>query len=343
MNKTVLLACCDFLILATLSLNYNPQSDTPVAQDESLPVSNDFSIQENDISTNQDLFVFNAIYEKKLSALQEEKSILNDELEHKDEDLANLKELHQSLQKKYQTLLSQQGNSEAIFDLVNSARLELTVNIKEDDSFNPDSLRLQTYTPAITHSGINYAVVHRDNLGFNWPELTNDGHISDYSLILSKKDSSPWSYRSTVDVEILNENTNICLIPLSSNITIKPLPVLQNSPGKYLKNLYAFKSDGRLIQVVQATTLPGKVNEIELSEKRFLGQPDQLKIGNSIITESGLAVGMITNTIIDGNTIRHIATLFSAPDFSNISKIPVTKKKGDKYFSELVNEVLRVR
>ncbi|MCH2207515.1 MAG: hypothetical protein MK132_16785 [Lentisphaerales bacterium] len=344
MNKTVLLACCDFLVLATLSLNYNPQTQDSLSPNEILQQSNEFTITDEDVDRSQELFALSAIYEKQLASAQQEKTRLNEEIKLQKGNFAELSSDYQSLREKYKILLQKKMNlPTAIHDRVNSSRLEVSVSIKEDDSFNPDLFRMQTFTSAASIRGKSYAVIHRKNLGFTWDELVNDGHISDYSLTISQRGKNPWSFRNTASIQILNELSQICLIPLSSELQFKAMPLLKGSVGKHLKSLYALKSDGRLIKVSHATTLPTKSNDIELSEKRFLGQPDSLEAGNVILTESGLIVGLITNCKIEGNTVRHSVSLLSSINPSNHLAVPVSKKQDEKYFSDLVRAVLQTQ
>ena len=339
MNKTVLLACCDFLILATLSLSYVPKSITTEIPPKELPVSTEFHLDEATESEDQ-LLMLSTLYEQRLKELSAETNSTHEKLADKKAAFNDLNEEYLKLKSKYEVLLNKQNEApRPASGEIAKSRIEIVVNMKEEDSFNPDSMRARHYTALARVNDQAHIIAHAKNLGLYWPELLEDGHISELRVIIAKPGDNAWSYRATTDIKSLREVPGICLIPLASTVKSTALPLLTENPEEHLKRLKVLKADGRIIQVQQATSLPSDSEVIEISEKRFLGQPDNIATGDLVLTNNGQILGMVTATKIEGNTRRHITHILAKIDTTNYAKIPLLKKKEDKYFVDFVEAV----
>ena len=140
MNKTVLLACCDFLILATLSLNYNPKVSNSQNEPIYLPISNDFQLIEPEDDKSELLLISN-LYESQLKQLKEESNTFQKKLITKENDFEKLNEDYLRLQSRYQQLITNQQSDKSLYSNVTDSLIGVTVNMKEDDSFSPDLFR----------------------------------------------------------------------------------------------------------------------------------------------------------------------------------------------------------
>ena len=336
MNKTVLLACCDFLILATLSLNYNPKVSGSQVDSTELPVSNDFQVIDSEADDSESL-VISSFYEEKLSELKEQNVDFQKDLMAKESEFEKLNKDYLALQSKYQQLASKQQSNKSLHGKISESRIEVTVNMKEDDSFSPDLFRLRHYTSAVFKDGRIYLIAHRKKLGLEWPELINDGDILEYKMILANPGVNPWSFINSSSINSLNELPEICVVKIPAKYQQQALPILDRKPLSYLNDLYALKTDGRIIKIEQATNLPKDNSIIEISEKRFLGEPDGLALGDLISTSSGKILGMVTSSKVEGNTIRYKVSLLAEFDFNNVFRIPVTKSRAEKYFKSFVD------
>jgi hypothetical protein len=343
MNKTILLACCDFLILATLSLNYKSDVHKNSSPRQEIPYSDDFELKPEE-EKDQDLLT-TAIYERKIAILLEGQQESEYKLTQKKEELQDLSKQFSSLQKSYSTLLQKHklNSGDRIHQIIDQARLQVTISMTEDDSLTPDFYTNTFYSCCFNFNGKNYLLADFKDLGLSWPELINDGHINRVSMIMAKANENPWSSQFNSAIQSLNQAPSLCIVEVSSKYEMTQLELANKADTlNKLDKLYAAKSNGRVIKIQQAAILPHKRNSIEISEERFLGQPDKLATGDLVITETGKLIGMIGKTSIDGNSLRHNVIQLSQIDLKNRTSIPLGKINQQGYFSDFVNKAKQV-
>ena len=340
MNKTVLLACCDFLILATLALTSFKK--TPDKQTVSeLEPDNSFQVIENE-DTEEDLSF--AIYLEQLNSANEKLSELDKDLQNTKEELN--REKLKSLQKDSEISslkLKLNGHNTSVHKTVLNNLWQINVSMKEDDSFSPDLFKTNFFTCSFEIGDQTYIAADFEKLGFLWPELIHDGNISKLNLTLAKTGPNPWSSVSKGPILSMTQDPSICLLKVPKSRTTKPIKILPHKKlPNYLDKMYAAKSDGRVIKIKNVSIMPTAPNWISVDEERFLGHPDKVEKGDIIITSDGLLAGLITKEVISGNKRRFLSHSFSMLDLKESEQIPLNKKNSEKYFSSFVSQTRHI-
>lgn len=337
MNKTVLLACCDFLILATLALTSFKQ-DPILSSEESLKPENSFHVEESEDS-QEDLV--ESFYEVQLNKLNEQLSTTQEELQKKERELVNQKLLAQNKDSELQKLkLELNRRNTSVYKSVLNNLWQVNVSMKEDDSFNPDIFRTSFFSCAFSLEDKTYLLTEFNNLGFNWDELIADGNINDLSITLAKTGPNPWSSICKGPIYSMNQDPAICLITLPKSRVYEPLQILPYSKlPNYLEKIYAAKSDGRVIKVKNVSIIPNDPDWITIDEERFLGHPDKVERGDVLVTNDGFLIGLVSHEAKTGNKSRLTAFALSKLDVSESAKIPLSKSKQERYYTDFVNKV----
>ncbi len=107
-------------------------------------------------------------------------------------------------------------------------------------------------------------------------------------------------------------------------------------------NLYAAKTDGRLIKIANASILPDSPQWLDINEERYLSHPDKVETGDMIVTAKGKAVGLITREYHNSNRTRLRAHIFDYLSFEDCFKIPVSKSNKEIYYSKFVSSVKEI-
>lgn len=335
MNKTILLACCDFLILATLALI--PLKSRPVEKsDNSIAESSEFHVDGESLETDMTEVLSNI----QVQALKEELEQTNKELAQKDELNKHQSEKLASKDKQIASLNSElKRYSRPVYQTVQQNRWQINVAMKEDDSFNPDLFKTDFFTCAIEINSRVFLAAEFNRLGFSWSEIINDGNIAILNINIARTGENPWSTVCSQPLISMNQDPGLCLIPAPANRVYDPLKVI---PYKQLpmnlENLYAAKCDGRLIKIKNASIIPNQPEWLTINEERFLGHPDKVEKGDVIVTSQGTVVGIITQAQRTGNENRLKCFILSKLDLSAKIDIPITKKTTSPYYNEFVSQ-----
>lgn len=337
MNKTVLLACCDFLILATLALTSfknspEVQAENPIQADNSFHVDDEEDAQVD---------LTESFYELKLKELNEQIASTQTQLQEKNKELVNQKLLALNTRSELQKLkLELSKRSKSVYKSVLNNLWQVNISMTEDDSFSPDSFRTSFFSCAFTLNDNTYLLADFDNLGFNWAEIIADGNINSLKITLAKTGPNPWSALCKGPVFAMNQDPAICLIKLPSTRVYEPLRVLPYAKlPDYLEEVYAAKSDGRVIKVKNVSIVPNDPNWIIVDEERFLGHPDKVEKGDVLVTSDGALIGMISKEIRTGNKNRLMCLALSKLEVGEAEKVPLLKSKNDLYYKDFVNKV----
>lgn len=342
MNKTVLLACCDFLILATLALSSfkkNPEQQNTVSD---LEPDSSFQLSETEEKQDDDLSF--AIYLENLNSANEKLSKVNNELQNTKAELSKEKLLGLQKDSEINSLkLKLNGQNKSVHKTVLENLWQINVSMKEDDSFSPDLFNTSFFSCSFEIDDNTYIAADFEKLGFMWPELIEDGHISKLSLTMAKTGPNPWSTSSKGPVFSMVQDPSLCLLKVPKTHSTAPIKILSHAKlPNYLEKIYAAKSDGRVIKVKNISIVPSAPSWISIDEERFLGHPDKVEKGDMIITSDGQLVGLITKEIISGNKRRYLSHSFSMLDIRESVQIPLTKKNSDKYFNEFVTQTRHI-
>lgn len=340
MNKTVLLACCDFLILATLSmLHFNKTPEKIEAQ--VLESSNEFIVTNESISEEE---TFTAFQELKIRKLQEE--LQNSQ--HKSKEQNDQNKALQTQNSKNLDQLKQLTNTLntpkiSIYKLIADCRWQVNLTMKEDDSISPDSFSSRFFTCAVKKGEKVYIPVEFNKLGLNWDELINDGHIDTLAVTVGRTGNNPWSSYIKSNIFAMHQDPSCCFIELPNGRATSAISILKSKNiHKHLNKLFAAKADGRLIKINNAAVLPDSPGWLDISEERFLSHPDKVEKGDLIVTDSGLAVGLITQEVSSNNRTRLRALIMDNFSFDEIYPIPLQKKKNESYYTDFVSSVREV-
>lgn len=340
MNKTVLLACCDFLILATLALtSFNKTPD--MSNEGELVPENSFQIEDKEESSEE---LVEAFYELQINKLNERLSVIQNELQAKDRELVNQKLLAQNKDSELQKLkLELNKRSTSVFKSVLNNLWQVNVAMTEDDSFNPDTFRNSFFSCAFSMNKDTYLLADFNKLGFSWDEIIADGNINKLGVTLAKTGPNPWSSVCKGPVYSMNQDPALCLLKLPKNRVYDPLQILPYSKlPNYLEKVYAAKADGRVIKVKNLSIIPNDPNWIVIDEERFLGHPDKVEKGDILVSNDGFVIGLVSRENQSGNKRRLSAFILSRLDFNESTEIPLTKKSQDLYFNDFVNRVKQI-
>ena len=340
MNKTVLLACCDFLILATLALSsFKKAPDS--SPESSLSPDNSFQVFEEE---NEDNELATAIFLEKINEAHEELYQTKEELNETKIELNNEKLLNRQKDNEISSLkLKIKGQSKSVYKAVLDNLWQVNVTMKEDDSFSPDFFNTSFFSCSFEVHDTTFIAADFKSLGFLWPELIKDGNISKLSLTLAKTGPNPWSTHSKGPVYSMSQDPSLCLIKVPKGKTNRPISILPYKQlPNYFEKMYAAKSDGRIIKIKNVSILPTSPQWISIDEERFLGHPDKVQKGDLILTSDGMLVGLITKEMAAGNKTRLLAHSFSKLDISESIKIPITKANSDIYFKDFVSQTRHI-
>lgn len=335
MNKTILLACCDFLILATLALI--PLKSRPVEQsDNTIAESSEFHVEGELLETDMTEVLSNI----QIHALKEELEQTNNELTQKDELNKQQSEKLASRDEQIAKLNSElKRYSRPVYQTVQQNRWQINVAMKEDDSFNPDLFKTDFFTCAIEINGKVFLAAEFNRLGFSWSEIINDGNIAILNINIARTGENPWSTVCSQPLLSMNQDPGLCLIPAPAERIYDPLKVIHHKKlTASLENLYAAKCDGRLIKIKNASIIPNQPDWLTINEERFLGHPDKVEKGDVIVTSQGAVVGIITRARRSGNQNLLKCFILSKLDLSAKEEIPITRKTTSPYYNEFVSK-----
>ena len=335
MNKTVLLACCDFLILATLALSSFKKAPLPEAE-SSFEADNSFQVSENE--EVDDKRITEMYYQQKLNELEKESEELRAELLETNKELLSEKETSARKDSKIHSLTKQlAATKNTVFKKVLNNLWQVNVSMKEDDSFRPDSFQTSFFSCSFKLEDSTYLLADFQNLGFQWTELLNDGNISRLSITLAKTGPNPWSSLCKNPILSLSQVPGLCLIKVPKSRVYSPMDTVneKNMPN-YLDKVYASKADGRIIKVANVSVLPNSPSWIVIDEERFLGHPDKVEKGDVLVTGNGLIIGLVSKEKRSGNKSRLYSHLISSLDLSEHREIPLKKNNSDVYFKDFV-------
>lgn len=336
MNKTILLACCDFLILATLALTSFKTAAPLESQSEMLP-ENTFQLNTEE-EAQEDLV--ESFYALKVEEINKKLNSVEADLEKTEEELTAQKLISQNKEIEIQRLKSIiNKKSKSVYKSVLNNLWQVNVSMKEDDSFSPDSFQTDFFSCAFTLNDKTYLLAEFNKLGFNWAELIADGNISNLKIIIAKTGPNPWSTASNGPIYSLNQAPAACLIEIPKSRVYSPLDILPYPKlPDYLDKIYAAKSDGRIIKVKNLAVIPNRPDWIVLDEERFLGHPDKVEKGDILVTSDGSLVGIVSREERSGNKKRLMCFALSQADFSESQKIPIQKQPGSLHYKDFVDK-----
>ena len=258
MNKTVLLACCDFLILATLALTSFKKTPENQTNSELEPDSS-FQVLENE--DNKDDLSF-SIYLEQLNSANEKLNELNKDLQSTREELNREKVTNLQKDSEISSLkLKLNGQNTSVYKTVLENLWQINVSMKEDDSFSPDLFKTNFFSCSFEINDQTYIAADFEKLGFLWPELIHDGNISKLNLTLAKTGPNPWSSISKGPILSMSQDPSVCLLKVPKSRASKPIKILpHNQLPNYLEKMYAAKSDGRVIKIKNVIYLLQKLH-----------------------------------------------------------------------------------
>ena len=336
MNKTILLACCDFLILATLAMmqfNKSPESTTT----ESLEISSDFALGSDEAtsetSTSEAIFLELKIQKLQSALIQKAREQGRQEIKLQSVITAN-----NNLMSQIQKL--KLGTQTSIHQAVAKARWQINISMREDDAVSPDNFSRRLFTCVLKIGEKFYLPADFNKLGLNWDELINDGHIDTLTVTVGRTGVNPWSSYVKAGFFSMHQDPSCCFIEILPSRVKSAIGIVKRQDiHKDLNRLFAAKSDGRLIKINNAAILPDSPQWLDINEERFLGHPDKVEKGDLIVTESGLAVGIVTAARSTANRQRLKAFIMDYFTFADFAKIPLEKKKTENYYVDFVQSV----
>lgn len=354
MNRSVLIATADFLVLAALSLSSRIDDMSPSGLSKPEPpqetVTDFWPSTEEDRAREAEMMAdlqddWEAL--KRLAADEnagdnERATELQSEREAHDNTRQQLEEVTEQAAReraRFMTKIAEleSGRDDPIWGIQDAMRWGIRTIVREVHHRN-ERRTTRLCAPAVRIGGKPFLVTNFRALGFGWAEIRR-GKVTVVSLVISKKGESPFSKRCH-KVYSYSADPRLWFIPLPEDAPGRTCEWHGRDLGELpLKRLRLFKARASL--GVTSTELSCGVSRPGVLELTFPPPiPEHryaAEYGDVVMTHRGEVLGVISHT----NRLRTQATCVAVPDGlteNDLRPIPLCRTEGD-YCSRFVEAV----